>query len=334
MKNKSLLIRPIKFEDTYKKALNLEVKKKFFNDNGKSIKKSIFEKVDCPVCKSKNYNLYNIINYFKLVKCNECELIYVNPRPKEDSINNFLKNSKSFEIYSREVEATSSFRQNLIFKPLAKFVQNKFGDKKKELLEIGCGPGLFLQALKKNKSKYSLNGIDVNNEAVKICKKKKLNVFNDAIEDFKFYKKFDIIIFWAVLDHFNNPLSVIKKCYKILNPNGAILIGNLNMDGFESVILGKDNPGIFTVPARLNFFNIKSIETILKKSNFKNITTSTTGKLDVDIVSNFWKVSNLNKNIFLEKIMMSNNKTKQNFQDFLIENNFSSHMTTIAYKRK
>ena len=331
MKNKSSIIRPDKYEDEYKKILKKEIKKHFFNKPSGKINSKLFEKVNCPGCGSKKKSHFNELNYFKIVKCKFCDLVYVNPRPVMKMQNTFLSNSKAFDLYSNEVEETKQHREKFIFNPLANKIIDRFGQGKKYLLEIGCGPGLLLNAIRKKNSNYSLHGIDINEEAVKICRRKKLNVELGSFEDIKIKRKFDIIIFWAVFDHFNNPRKILKKCHNILNKRGKILIGNLNMDGFESTILGKNNPGIFTMPARLNFFNVKSMEMILKKTGFKNISTSTTGTLDVEIVSKFWETNDLNKNNFLEKIV-SDNKIRLSFQEFLMKNNLSSHMTTMASK--
>ena len=125
---------------------------------------------------------------------------------------------------------------------------------------------------------------------------------------------------------------IIKKCKKILKKNGAIIIGNLNIEGFESTILGKNNFNVFSVPERQNFFGIKSIKYLLKRNNFTNITNETTGKFDVDLVKNYWDDNpNIHKDKFLSKII-NNESTRKNFQEFLIKNNLSSHMTIIAKK--
>ena len=70
------------------------------------------EKINCPICNSSNYNLYkeiifddnyyNLPNYkrkkFNIVKCNDCSLVYVNPRVPEDTIKKmYNKNLQSYD---------------------------------------------------------------------------------------------------------------------------------------------------------------------------------------------------------------------------------------------
>ena len=327
-------VRPQNINDDYDKILLKEIKKYFFlKKNNKKLNSKLLEIVRCPSCNSKKSKNYSIINYFKLVECDKCSLIYVNPRPTQEVQIDFFAKSKAMNIYSNMVENTNLYRQELIFRPLVDFIYENFGKKSNNLLEIGCGPGLFLDAMKISKLNYKLSGLDINSEAVKICISKGHNVECSSIENYNENKKYDIIVFWAVLDHFSDPYSIIKKCYNLLNKNGAIVIGNLNIEGFESIMLGKNNKGIFSVPERQNFFGIKSMKYLLNRSGFKNIITKTTGKLDVDYVKDYWENNpKINKDVFLKKLLDSDEKIRGNFQQFLINNNLSSHMTTIAKK--
>ena len=327
-------VRPVDAWHEYDKKLLWEIKNFFFQKkNKKKLNSNFLEKVNCPACNSKKSKKYDTINFFKLVECNKCSLIYVNPRPTQEAQIDFFSKSKAMDIYSKLVQNTKSYRDKLIFKPLVNFLYDNFGNKKLRLLEIGCGAGLFLDALKKNNTKYRLYGLDINSEAVKICHKKKHNVICGSIENYNEEIKFDIIVFWAVLDHFADPYSVLKKCHKMLKKNGSIVIGNLNIEGFDSTILGKNNKDIYSVPERQNFFGINSMRFLLNRAGFKKIYTTTTGKLDVDLVKKYWDNNpKISKDKFLNKLINSNDELRENFQNFLIQNNLSSHMTTIAKK--
>ncbi len=66
-------------------------------------------------------------------------------------------------------------------------------DKDVKILEIGVGSGYILENLKKFGFK-TLVGVDINSEAVKLCKEKKLNVFESNLFS-KVVGKFDVIFF-------------------------------------------------------------------------------------------------------------------------------------------
>lgn len=332
MKNYIENLRPENKWAKYSKKLSKEIKNFFFLKKYKKINSKIFHKIKCPVCKEKKFKKYSTINFLKLVECSKCSLIYLNPRPTQKAQLEFFLKSKALDMYSTLVNESKNFRTKNIFVPLVKFLKKNLIKSKSTILEVGCGSGLLLDVLRKSSKDYKLCGIDINSKAVNISKKKDHNVIKGSFENYNFDQKFDLIIFWAVFDHFSDPDLIIKKCKKILKKKGAIIIGNLNIEGFESTILGKNNFNVFSVPERQNFFGIKSIKYLLNKNNFKNIAIETTGKLDVDLVKNYWDNNpNIHKDKFLYEII-SNQSTRKNFQEFLIKNNLSSHMTIIAKK--
>ena len=68
-----------------------EIEDYFFTTRNK-LNSELLEKVRCPACNSKESEEYNVINHFKLVVCDKCSLIYVNPRPKLESQLDFFQN--------------------------------------------------------------------------------------------------------------------------------------------------------------------------------------------------------------------------------------------------
>jgi SAM-dependent methyltransferase len=111
------------------------------------------------------------------------------------------------------------------------------------VIELGCGYGIRLFNLKKNKKKFTLKGFDVNNNNVlfakKLNKNKKLNIkfYNQDIKKIKltskvdyilssfsliYLKKKDLIIF------FKNNKSMIKKGFLFLEYHSFYKSNNLS----------------------------------------------------------------------------------------------------------
>jgi len=230
------------------------------------------------------------------------------------------------------VESTKVERYDLIFNPLADFIINKYGDDGGSLLEVGCGSGLFLETMATKADSWSLKGVEPSQGAVDICNKKNIDVFHGGLESLNDSDAYDVIVFWAVFDHFFDPFTIVEKTHKLLKKGGSIVIGNLNIEGFESSILGKDNAAL-TPPERQNFFGIESMSKMLTRAGFKDVEIKTTGKLDVDIVKNYWSTDGSNeRSEFLEKIIFGSEELKNAFQSFLMDNNLSGHMTVTAIK--
>ena len=332
MKFKETRIRPNELDDKYNKLLSREIRHFFLESGSSKLKRGIAKHVRCPACDADDYDLSFEKDGFLLQLCKCCGLVFVNPRPDERTLIDFFAKSEAINLYSEMVERTKTDRYELIFHPLSHFIKNRFGTTGGRLLEVGCGVGLLLETLAKENRGWILKGVEPSEKAVAICKNKGFDVFHGSIEEHENNNSYDLIIFWAVFDHFFDPLMIVKKANEFLTNGGSILIGNMNIDGFDSEILGIDNTA-FTPPERQNFFGVNSMTVMLQRAGFTEVQINTTGKLDVDIVRNYWKSGGTNgRNEFLEKIIFGPELVRNNFQSFLIENNLAGHMTVTAVK--
>ena len=332
MNSKEKNIRTFSIHTKYEKLISDEIESYFIDKKTVKVKADLLTEVNCSACGHDNSKLFLEKTGFKLRNCLNCNLLFVSPRPTEDVQIDFLSQCKAFGVYSEMVEATKAERSKLIFTPLVDKIFSEFGADGGSLLEVGCGPGLFFEALRLRNTDWQFKGVETNKTAVEICRSKGFNVFHGSLEKLNDDVKYDLVLFWAVFDHFFDPFSIIKKSFRLLKPGGSIVIGNINIDGFESVITGVDNVA-FALPQRMNFFGIKSMTLMLERADFINVSVKTTGKLDVDIVKNYWESGNSNgRNQFLEKIVFGSDNLKSSFQSFLMENNLSGHMTVTAKK--
>jgi len=109
---------------------------------------------------------------------------------------------------------------------------NHFSEKfDAKIIDIGCGLGHMLYALKKLNYTNSI-GIDLSGECVDFCKQQGFNVQKaSALEFFKdHYEKFDVIIMNDIIEHLKKETIIpfLTDCYNSLAPNGVILIKTFN----------------------------------------------------------------------------------------------------------
>ena len=102
--------------------------------------------------------------------------------------------------------------------------------KNKDVLEIGCGPGLGSRLILDNAKSYL--GIDIDNELIKIAKKNNPNIpflVDDAINFFsKKNKKYDLIIIFETIYYIQDLSKLFLKIYENLKDNGLLLICTAN----------------------------------------------------------------------------------------------------------
>ncbi len=95
------------------------------------------------------------------------------------------------------------------------------------LLEIGCGAGFFLE---KVAGCYDTLGIDINEDAVRICREKNLNVVAARLETIG--RQFDAVVAFDLLEHIPDPKAFLQHVYEALTPGGAVIFSVPNPDGY------------------------------------------------------------------------------------------------------
>jgi SAM-dependent methyltransferase len=92
-----------------------------------------------------------------------------------------------------------------------------------KVLEVGCGTGSFIETL--NKKGFSCTGLELNNDAVAVCRQKGLNVLNELIEEHsqKHPAQYDVVCAFQVLEHVYDIHSFITACLACLKPGGKLI---------------------------------------------------------------------------------------------------------------
>ena len=114
------------------------------------------------------------------------------------------------------------------------FIQNKIKKntfKNFKVLDIGCGGGILCEPLARLGA--NVTGIDTNKKAIQIAKnhalrsKLKINYINTDIMKIN-ERDFDFITCMEVLEHVEEPESIILKSKKLLKRNGLFLGSTIN----------------------------------------------------------------------------------------------------------
>ncbi len=155
----------------------------------------------------------------------------------------------------------------LIAKVLKKHIQSG------TLLDIGCGDGSLMQCFSKD---FDVYGIDISryilNQIKKRNKRARVTVCDIEKQNIPFKQKFDVIFLWNIVEHFHNPLAVLKKIRKNLNRNGIIIIHLPTKNNILSRLqywLVWDT--LFHDPTHVYIKSIKEVNSMVQKAGYKII---------------------------------------------------------------
>ena len=115
-----------------------------------------------------------------------------------------------------------------------------------EILDIGCGGGLLSEPLARLGAEVV--GIDASKKNIDIAKhhlKKsnlKIEYYDKSPENFKYEKKFDVILNMEIVEHVEDIPKFINQSAKLLKNNGLMFIATLNqtLKSYVFAIIGAE----------------------------------------------------------------------------------------------
>ena len=141
------------------------------------------------------------------------------------------------------------------------------------ILEIGCGDGFVLSALR-NMGYEQVFGIEPSREAVESADGSvKPSIRNTVLEPGLFKpESFDLIAFFQVLDHIPDPNAFLQQCSLLLKSGGYIVAFHHNVKGWSHSLLGERCPIIDVEHTHL--YDPKTCAAIFRRNGFNVIKVS------------------------------------------------------------
>jgi len=248
----------------------------------------------CPTCDSEKFENELEKDYMKIVKCDDCKLIYTNPIFDENNYRQIYQSDEYQEltkIYDNEsheyrVERFGSERVNI----LEKYVQKPMGSKKIKYLDVGCSTGFVVEAAQSRG--WEAIGIDLNPETIQFGCTRGLNLLNKSLDELTFEENsFDIISMFDVLEHLPNPKTILEQAVKYTKSGGLIFLYLPNWDSASRILMGKNAHFIWPTH-HLNYYNIDTISDLIERVGLQVEYFGTEG---LDIMDYIWREKEINK---------------------------------------
>ena len=198
------------------------------------LSKTHIEEVDCVLCNSNKKKVLQVAGPFKLVRCTDCGLIYVSPRPTPKSHNVFHNRDYFRSFYHQGIDEFYAEKKDIYRwelrknRPRLRFVEEYC--RKGRLLDVGMGQGMFVNIAREKG--WKTHGTDICEYVAEYHLSRGINVFCGHLEDAGYPSDyFDVVTFWHTLEHTFNPLSTLREAYRIAKPLGYVIIAFPNTNG-------------------------------------------------------------------------------------------------------
>lgn len=211
----------------------------------------------CIICKNKNFKKWATKDFYVARKCVKCGMISVNPRPSEKDLLQFYqcyydKNKNAKKLWKQR-QQTYLIDKNFV----TRFVNHG------KVLDIGCSGGQFLETF--SSKKWQKYGVEVEKKpAQHAIEKFGIDVKIGDIAKLKFSKKFDLIMLRGVIEHFSNPIDVLKKSCDLLKSGCFLFITATPVGNSFAFDVFREKWSQFVPPLHLHFFTVPLLTKILK----------------------------------------------------------------------
>lgn len=238
-----------------------------------------FESVNCYHCDADDYRFFlkgeddltGKEGEFQYVKCNNCDMVYQNPRIAVDQIK---------EFYDGEYIAHRKKKNWGVLTPLYEWTMNKHDrDKEKivtdyvnlnektEVLDVGCAVGTFLLHINKIYN-CKISGVDFK-EGLEYPDFDKIEFYEGLFYDQKIKEqRYDLVTMWHFLEHCYDPNKTLQMANKVLKKNGKLIIEVPRLDSITFKLFGRKWPGV-QAPQHTVLYDKKTFIAVLEKNGFK-----------------------------------------------------------------
>lgn len=295
-----------------------------------------FVTVDCPACASPDRTLEFNKGGFDFNECRNCGTLYVSPRPSAEMLADYYEHAEHMKFWSKYLyPASASVRIERIFRPRANRIAQILGSTVEVLVDVGAGSGWFAALCAELGLARRVIVVEPNREQAAACRKLSgVEAIEAPIEECYSSLNASVVTCFELIEHLFAPFEFLRACYMGLSPSGLFACTTPNWRGFDIAIL-RDRSSNVGAPNHLNYFTPTSLSTLLARTGFSEISVTTPGELDVDILYNQINAGVLSPSdlpFWGRVIIEGSEELRQDLQRFLARHGLSSNLMAIARK--
>ncbi|MCC6235689.1 MAG: class I SAM-dependent methyltransferase [Verrucomicrobiales bacterium] len=220
----------------------------------------------CPVCQAETRLPWRTKGTLHLVRCTACRMVFADPLPPESEAAHYDQLGRPFYLSADKLEGDfASVRFTRELRLLRRFASEG------SVLDVGCSTGAFLHQVRTRwPDAYQVTGIDVSTAALDHARSHGIEVVADSLLTHDFgARRFDVVTFWAVLEHLPDPLSFLERARHWLRPEGVCLVLVPNLAALGVRLLGTRYR--YILPQHVNYFEAGTLERLTRQAGLSPI---------------------------------------------------------------
>jgi 2-polyprenyl-3-methyl-5-hydroxy-6-metoxy-1,4-benzoquinol methylase len=195
----------------------------------------------------------------RIVECRSCDLVYMNPRPHHQSVQDNYSAVEDTRYLDEEQGRVETFTESL--EHVAEFMPTG------RMLDVGCHVGTFLTIAEQRG--FVVAGVEPSTWASEIARGRITGpVHRGAVEDAPLPEGgYDVITLWDVIEHLPDPALDLRSIHSSLRPGGIFAVSTMDVDSLFARVLGRRWP--WYMQMHLVYFSKKTLCEMLRREGFQ-----------------------------------------------------------------
>lgn len=261
--------------------------------------------VPCNVCGSTDYSVLfgpGVAQANQIVKCDQCGLIYANPRKDADHVHikswpddpewdPVIRNPQRFEkeqLQTRDYDKTRA-------------LLNRLYPNRGHVLEVGSGFGSLLQTFRMDG--WRVTGVEPDRNLARYTTAKLgIETINGILESANIpSESVDVAIMLHVIEHVPDPVGTLKEIYRVLKPGGHMVLETPRYDTLMFKLLGRRERSV-SCDGHIYFFTTNSLRRAYERAGFSLLQFQCVGRsLTLDRLA--YNAGVISKNRSLQRVI-------------------------------
>lgn len=228
-----------------------------------------------PVARARDYIYGGSRDYLTHVRCLQCEHVYLDPQPAPSALPiMYPPNYGTFSTkFSGKTNLLARVKTAVNLRRL-----RSLGDaiaRGGRVLDVGCGNGELLLALRAARPDLRLTGIDWHfpPETRKALEDADITLIEAPLETAELPAgHFDVILMLQLIEHLWDPQGGVDRLARALAPGGRLLVETPNTDGYDRALFSSGTWGGYYVPRHLNLYNFERLAGLVERAGLEVVT--------------------------------------------------------------